>query len=227
MTLEIRQSCFPFFPCSLMQMAVICILQLPGNVFHIWLEALKNLSAHRYDQNLLKAQRVCLQWNVPTRVCSDRAGLSLQHLLSFTREEAQWQRLREILQDPGLFWTVVQLSLPLLYFFPLPRVQKHMGSWASVRRLQPSWVQDKFLSGPVCDLMLGWTHTGEQESPLRGAQVLHESRSTVARKLSGAEQGKDAEKLGRDWDCKQEAEGSRRGERKNWTMKMWNCRRKP
>lgn len=49
-----------FFLCSVLHVAVIHILQLPGNFSHIWLEALEHISVHRCNQNLLRAQEsVC------------------------------------------------------------------------------------------------------------------------------------------------------------------------
>lgn len=127
MTLEIRQSSFPFFPSSLMHMAVISIFQLPGNFFHIWLEALKNLSVHRYNQNLLKAQWACLQWNVSTSVCRDRAGLSLQHLLFLSQgqgREFSGRASERLCRTQGCFELWFNSHSLYFGFFPCQRCRK-------------------------------------------------------------------------------------------------------
>lgn len=127
MTLEIQQSYFWFFPWSLMHMAVICIFQLPGNFFHIWLEALKNLSVHRYDQNLLKVQWACLQCNVRTWVCRDRAGLSLQYLLFLTQgqgREFSDRASERLCKTQGCFELWFSSHSLYFTFFPCQRCRK-------------------------------------------------------------------------------------------------------
>lgn len=79
-----------------------------------------------------------------------------------------------------------------------------------VHRLQPFWVQDKFLGGLMCDFILGWTQTREWKSPLGGAHLMYKRNRTGMKQLAGTEEGKHIEKVGRDWDYKEEVEVSRR-----------------
>lgn len=62
----------------------------------------------------------------------------------------------------------------------------------------PFWVQEKFLSGVVCDFMLGWTQTWEQKSPFSGDQVIHKRNRTVTRKLARTEQNR--ERIQKSWE---------------------------
>lgn len=115
-----------FFLYSVLHVAMISILQRPGDFSHIWLETLKN-SMHRYNQNLFRAQRVHRQGNNPTWTWRDRTRFSLQYLLFFYKGEGS--SVAEPLQDSGQFWTVVLLSLLLLHIPSSSTLQKDTRIW--------------------------------------------------------------------------------------------------
>lgn len=160
MTLEIRQSCFPFFPCSLIHMAVLYILQLAPRKFlpylvigfekSLWAQIWSKLFKSSETLSAMKCSYLGLQ--------GQSRAFSSASSFSFTNERTQWQSLRETCFE---LWC----SSHFLYFTFFPAKSADRGSRTFVPRLQPSWVQHKFLSGPVRELMLGWAQTGEQKSP--------------------------------------------------------------
>lgn len=98
-----------------------------------------------------------------------------------------------------------------LYFFSFSgKSIERQQKLNPVHRLQPFWVQDKFLGGLMCDFILGWTQTREWKSPLGGARLMYKRNRTGMKQLAGTEEGKHIEKLGRDWDYKEEVEVSRK-----------------
>lgn len=93
--------------------------------------------------------------------------------LSFTREGVLWQSLRETLQDPGLFWTVVQLSFSSLYcFFACQRCRK---TW-EIEPLWPGSSPPEYRINPCLVLCVTWCwaeHRLESRNPSSGVLRSH------------------------------------------------------
>lgn len=158
MTLEIQQSCFPFSAFALsppygsdMHFTVPRKF-LSHLIRHI--EKKKNLSMHRYNQNLLGVQ------SVPAIKCSylglqgQSSTFSSVSSFSFTKKEGT-------LANFGSF------ELCALNPFPSTSLSaksaERQQRLSSVPEYQLSCIQDKHLTVPVCGFTLGWTQTREQK----------------------------------------------------------------